>query len=91
MDSAIVRKAARSGECTRESETGVMDAGIKYPVGIAGRSGSYTVIIANPVPLNRIACSNSNRAGTVNGPAALTHRNNLCRRKSDVWKEKSEY
>ena len=89
MDSAIVGKAPRCREYTRESECVVMDAGIKYPVRIARRSGSYAVIIADPIPLNRVTGSNINRAGTVNG-AALTHQNRCCRRESDVWKEDGE-
>ena len=90
MYSAVIRKAPRGVEGPRKCERDTVCARVKYTVWTSRGPGRHAVIIADPIPLNRVAGSNSNGAGTVNG-AALTNRNILCRGESDLWKEKSEY
>lgn len=90
MYSAVIRKAPRGVEGPRKCERDTVDGGVKYTVWTPWGPGRHAVIIADPIPLNRVTRSNSNGAGTVDCPS-LANRNGLCRRESDFWNEKSEY
>jgi len=90
MDLAVIGKAPRGIEGPRKCERDTVYVRVKYTVWTPWSPGCHAVIIADPIPLNRVAGSNSNGARTVNG-AALAYRNILCRGESDLWKEKSEY
>jgi hypothetical protein len=67
MDPAVVRVASGARKNKRVGKTEVMYLRIKYAVGITRGSGCRAVIIANPIPLDGVAGSNGNGAGTEDG------------------------